>query len=76
MDGRLSQVVPSDPDGHCHLHRATVSGPQDGGHGAHQVCMGLEMDGWMVDDGWMDGWMDASAKGYPQTLAATVTSTG
>ena len=52
--GCLSQVVPSDPDGHCHLHRATVPGPQDGGHGAHQVCMGLEIGRYM--DRKMGGW--------------------
>ena len=44
MDGRLSQVVPSDPGGHCHLNRATVPGPQDCHHGAHQVSLGLEID--------------------------------
>ena len=42
--GCLSQVVPSDPGGHRHLHCATVPGPQDGGHGAHQVSLGLEID--------------------------------
>ena len=98
--GCLSQVVPSDPGRHCHIHwidgwtdrqmdvwmdawvddgwsvvdasakwylqilTATVTstvpvpGPEDGRHGAHQVCMGLEIDRWI--DGGMDGWMDGA----------------